>query len=153
MALINPCHRGLAYGDGHIQGDGQLGQVVRVVGDDLFAVNTDPGLRSFGILIKDYAAGEMPGIYTNGGVYETDAFEGTITAGEDLTVSANGFLTNGGGSNAQPANAPIPQAQPDATNDKQPECPARHCRQHHQGAGSRGDLVRQSEQCIDRQAA
>ena len=25
-----------------IQGDGQLGQVVRVVGDDLFAVNTDP---------------------------------------------------------------------------------------------------------------
>ena len=36
MALINPCHRGLAYGDGHIQGDGQLGQVVRVVGDDLF---------------------------------------------------------------------------------------------------------------------
>ena len=99
MALINPCHRGLAYGDGHIQGDGQLGQVVRVVGDDLFAVNTDPGLRSFGILIKDYAAGEMPGIYCNGGVYETDAFEGTITAGDDLMVSANGFLTNGFGPN------------------------------------------------------
>ncbi|MGD8834280.1 MAG: hypothetical protein PVI54_05645 [Desulfobacteraceae bacterium] len=99
MAFINPCHRGLAYGDGHIQGDGQLGQVVRVVGDDLFAVNTDPGLRSFGILIKDYAAGQMPGIYCNGGVYETDAFEGTITAGDDLMVSTNGILTNGGGTN------------------------------------------------------
>jgi hypothetical protein len=42
MPFINPCHRRLAYGDGHIQGDGQLGQVVRIVGDDLFAVNTDP---------------------------------------------------------------------------------------------------------------
>ena len=63
MSFINPCHRSLAYGDGHIQGDGQLGQVVRVVGDDLFAVNTDPTKRSFGILIKDYAGGEMPGIY------------------------------------------------------------------------------------------
>ena len=27
MSFINPCHRSLAYGDGHIQGDGQLGQV------------------------------------------------------------------------------------------------------------------------------
>ena len=34
MSFINPCHRSLAYGDGHIQDDGQLGQVVRVVGDD-----------------------------------------------------------------------------------------------------------------------
>jgi hypothetical protein len=101
MAFINPCHRGLAYGDGHIQGDGQLGQVVRVAGDDLFTVNTDPGLRSFGILIKNYASGEMPGIYCNGGVYETDVFEGTISAGDDLVVSANGRLTNGGGSNDQ----------------------------------------------------
>jgi hypothetical protein len=99
MAFINPCHRGLAYGDGHIQDNSQLGQVVRVVGDDLFAVNTDPRVRSFGILIKDYAAGQMPGIYCNGGVYETDAFEGTINAGDDLTVSANGFLTNGFGPN------------------------------------------------------
>jgi hypothetical protein len=95
MAFINPCHRGLAYGDGHIQGAGLLGQVVRVVGDDLFAVNTDPTRRSFGILIKDYPAGEMPGIYCNGGVYETDAFEGTIVAGDDLKVSANGRLTSG----------------------------------------------------------
>lgn len=95
MSFINPCHRSLAYGDGHIQGDGQLGQVVRVVGDDLFAVNTDPTKRSFGILIKDYAGGEMPGIYCDGGVYETDVFEGTVNPGDDLKVSANGKLTAG----------------------------------------------------------
>ena len=52
MALINPCHRGLAYGDGHIQGGGQLGQVVRVVGDDLFAVNTDPSLSAIALGIN-----------------------------------------------------------------------------------------------------
>jgi len=95
MSFINPCHRSLAYGDGHIQDDGQLGQVVRVVGDDLFAVNTDPTKRSFGILIKDYAGGEMPGIYCDGGVYETDVFEGTVNPGDDLKVSANGKLTAG----------------------------------------------------------
>ena len=95
MSFINPCHRRLAYGAGHIQGDGQLGQVVRVVGDDLFAVNTDPTKRSFGILIKDYAGGEMPGIYCDGGVYETDVFEGTVNPGDDLKVSANGKLTAG----------------------------------------------------------
>jgi hypothetical protein len=70
--LINPCHRGLAYGDGHIQGAGALGQVVSIAGNDLFAVNTDPTAPSFGLLIKDYASGEMPGIYCMGGVYETD---------------------------------------------------------------------------------
>ncbi len=95
MSFINPCHRGLAYGDGYMQGDGQLGQVVRVVGNDLFAVNTDPTQPSFGVLIKDYKAGDMPGIYCDGGVYETDAFEGTINPDDDLKVSANGLLTGG----------------------------------------------------------
>ncbi|AJY71337.1 MAG: hypothetical protein KUA37_08705 [Desulfomicrobium sp.] len=101
MSFINPCHRGLAYGDGHIQGDGQLGQVVRVVGDDLFAVNTDPELRSFGILIKDYAGGEMPGIYCGGGIYETDVFEGTINPGDNLKVSTTGKLEGGNIANRQ----------------------------------------------------
>ena len=95
MSFINPIHRGLAYGDGYLLGDGQLGQVVRIVGDDLFAVNTDPTKRSFGILMKNYKNGEMPGIYCMGGVYETDVFEGTVVAGDDLKVSANGRLTNG----------------------------------------------------------
>jgi len=93
MPYINPNHRGLAYGDGYMQGDGQLGQVVKIAGDDLFAVNTDPTIKSFGILIKDYSNGEMPGIYCMGGVYETDVFEGTVIPGDDLKVSANGKLT------------------------------------------------------------
>ncbi len=95
MPFINPNHRGLAYGDGYLQGDGQLGQVVRIVGNDLFAVNTTPTAKSFGILIKDYKNGEMPGIYCMGGVYETDVFEGTVNPGDDLKVSANGKLTAG----------------------------------------------------------
>ncbi len=95
MPFINPCHRGLAYGDGQMQGEGKLGQVVRIAGNDLFAVNTDPTAPSFGVLITDYAAGDLPGIYCDGGVYETDVFEGTIHAGDALKVSAGGKLTGG----------------------------------------------------------
>jgi hypothetical protein len=95
MSFINPNHRGLAYGDGYMQGAGSKGQVVKIAGSDLFAVNTDPTVKSFGILIKDYKDGEMPGIYCMGGVYETDVFEGTIVPGNDLKVSANGKLVAG----------------------------------------------------------
>ncbi len=95
MAFINPCHRGLAYGDGYMQSDGAKGQVVKIAGSDLFAVNDDPTVPSFGILIKDYKAGDMPGIYCGGGVYETDVFEGTINPGDDLKVSVDGKLTAG----------------------------------------------------------
>ena len=95
MVFINAAHRGLAYGDGYLQGDGELGQLVKVAGNDLFAVNTDPTAPSFGILIKGYKSGEMPGIFCMGGVYETDVFEGTINADDDLKVSANGKLTAG----------------------------------------------------------
>lgn len=95
MAYLTPNHRGYAYGDGYLQGDGKLGQVVKVVGSDLFAVNTDPLIPSFGILLKDYTSGQMPGIYCGGGIYETDVFEGTILPGDALKVSAAGKLTNG----------------------------------------------------------
>lgn len=97
MPFVNGNHRGLAYGDGHMQSEGMTGQIVRIAGNDLFAVNTDATAPSFGILIKDYKAGDMPGIYCNGGVYETDVFEGTFAAGADLKVSANGKLTAGVG--------------------------------------------------------
>jgi hypothetical protein len=95
MAFINPAHRGLAYGDGYMQGDGSLGQLVKIVGNDLFAVNATAATRSCGVLIKDYKAGEMPAFYCQGGVYETDVFEGTIQAGDFLKASANGKLTAG----------------------------------------------------------
>lgn len=95
MSFLNPVHRGLAYGDGYIQGAGSCGQFVKLVGNDLFAVNTDPTAKSFGVLIKDYKAGDMPGIFCMGGVYETDVFEGNINPNDDLKVSANGKLTAG----------------------------------------------------------
>jgi len=95
MPFINPCHRGLVYGDGYMQGDGHLGHFVSLAGNDLFTVNTDPTVRSFGILIKDYTGGEMPGICCKGGIYETDVFEGTINAGDDLKISATGKLVGG----------------------------------------------------------
>lgn len=95
MPFLNPNHRGLAYGDGYMQGAGSCGQVVKLVGNDLFAVNTDPTAKSFGILIKDYKNGEMPGIFCMGGVYETDVFEGNINPNDDLKVSATGKLTAG----------------------------------------------------------
>jgi len=95
VPFLNPNHRGLAYGDGYMQGAGSCGQVVKLVGNDLFAVNTDPTAKSFGILIKDYKNGEMPGIFCMGGVYETDVFEGNINPNDDLKVSATGKLTAG----------------------------------------------------------
>ena len=97
MSFVNPSHRGLAYGDGYLQGEGKCGQVVKIAGDDLFAVNTDSQAKSFGILIQDYKNGEMPGIYCMGGVYETDVYEGTIHANDDLKVSSAGKLTAGVG--------------------------------------------------------
>ncbi len=95
MSFINADHPGLAYGDGYMSGAGTIGQVVKVAGNDQFAVNTDPTVRSFGILRKDYADGKMPGIWCGGGVYTTDVFEGTVNAGDALKVSANGVLTAG----------------------------------------------------------
>ena len=95
MAILNPNHRGLAYGDGYMQSAGACGQFVKLVGNDLFAVNIDPTAKSFGVLIKDYKAGEMPGIFCMGGVYETDVYEGTIIAGDNLKVSTGGKLTAG----------------------------------------------------------
>jgi len=97
MAFLNADHPGLAYGDGAMSGAGTLGQVVKVAGNDLFAVNTDAAVRSFGILRKDYADGKMPGIWCRGGIYTTDVFEGTVNAGDALKVSENGKLTAGVG--------------------------------------------------------
>jgi len=95
MAYLTPNHQGLCYGDGYMSGAGSLGQVVRLVSHDRFAVNTDPTLKSFGILAKDYTDGQMPGVYCNGGIYETDVFEGVVQPDDDLKVSAHGKLCAG----------------------------------------------------------
>lgn len=93
MAYLNASHPGLAYGDGYMQGSGSMGQFVKLVGDDIFAVNTVADDQSFGILMKDYADGEMPGIWCGGGVYETDQFSGAINPDDMLEIDANGKLT------------------------------------------------------------
>lgn len=96
MAYLNANHPGLAYGDGFLQGAGSMGQFVKAVGDDAFAVNTDPATPSFGVLMKDYADGEMPAVWCNGGVYETDVFSGAITPNELLKIDGAGKLVGGG---------------------------------------------------------
>jgi len=99
MPFLDVKHdNGTAYGDGYVQGDAESGQVMRLVGDDLFAVADDATEPAFGVLYTDVKDGDMPTIYTDGGVYETDNFTGTILAGELLKVhNANGNLTNGVG--------------------------------------------------------
>ena len=93
MSFLNADHpAGISYGDGYMQGDGSLGQAVVIVGDDLFAVNIDPTVKSFGLLMKDYKNGEMPGIYCDGGIYTTDVFTGTISAGDKLKAGTDGKL-------------------------------------------------------------
>ena len=99
MAYFNACHPGLAYGDGVMQGAGATGQFVKLTGNDTFAVNTDPAVPSFGVLMKDYVDGDLPGIWCNGGVYETDVFTGVITPNERLNIDGSGKLV-GGGTNA-----------------------------------------------------
>ena len=77
---------GIAYGDGYAQGDAVCGSVMKIVGNDLFAVADDPTEPAFGILFKDVKAGDMPTIYIGGGVYETDNFTGPIAADDLLKV-------------------------------------------------------------------
>ena len=87
---------GIAYGDGFAQGDAVCGSVMKLVGGDLFAVADDATEPAFGILFRDVKSGEMPTIYTGGGVFETDNFTGTIQANDRLKVHAtNHNLTNG----------------------------------------------------------
>ena len=100
--FVQRVHQGLAYGDGHLQGAGSAGQVVRLVGHDLFSVNTDPTLPSFGLLIRDYKDGEMPGILCNGGIVELSTYEGNPAPGNTLKVSAAGFLTPNPGAGEYP---------------------------------------------------
>ena len=97
MAFLDVKHdTGIAYGDGYAQGAASCGMVMKLVGNDLFAPADDPTEPAFGVLFKDVTDGEMPTIYTGGGVYETDSFTGTIVAGERLKVHAtNHNLTNG----------------------------------------------------------
>lgn len=103
---IKQLYQGLAYGEGRMQGTGSAGQVVRLVGDDTFALNTDATAQSFGMLKGNAVDGQRITVLTNGGIHETDAFEGSITPGDLLKVSGNAQLVAGLGA----GDLPIAQA-------------------------------------------
>jgi len=91
--FFNPCHPGLAYGDGDLKGPGDPGQAVKLTGDDEFAVCaavTDAAVGILGSLDllehETPAAGDLHKavIWLNGGIYETDKFTAGAAAGDDL---------------------------------------------------------------------
>jgi hypothetical protein len=88
MAFVDPKFPGVAYGVGTITEDGEPGQLVKLTGADQFALNDDPTVRSFGILYKSAVADELCTVFTDGGIYETDSFEGTINPGDLLKADA-----------------------------------------------------------------
>lgn len=96
MSYINCSHGGQAIGDFYMSGAGVAGQLVSVSADNTVAVNTDPTVRSLGILAKDAADGELCVIYSGGGIIETDQYEGTINAGDELKINASGKLIAAG---------------------------------------------------------
>jgi hypothetical protein len=89
MAYLEPKAPGFSYGLGTISGAGVAGQLVKVAGDNVFAVNDDADGVSFGVLAKSYADGEMCGVYCMGGIYETDQFEGSPEPGAQLACDAD----------------------------------------------------------------
>jgi len=88
MAYIQVLAPGFRYGLGVMQGAGAAGQIVKVSGDNAFAVNSDPTARPFGIIEKGVKDTEMPGIFCQGGIYETDAFVGSPTPNANLACDA-----------------------------------------------------------------
>ena len=91
---FNPCHPGIAYGDGELQGPGEKGQFVKLIDNDTFQVVADAADIPVGII---YNLNKLPlltpepternkvAIFMDGGIYETDNITGTITAGDDLS--------------------------------------------------------------------
>lgn len=93
---LEPLLPGRAYGLGKMQGPGEPGQLVRLVDHDTFGLNTVAAQPSFGLLYKSVKDGEMPTVYCDGGIYETDNFTAPILPDEFLKVSgANGNLAGG----------------------------------------------------------
>jgi hypothetical protein len=88
MAYVQPLAPGFRYGLAPLSGAGSCGQLVKLAGPNLLAVNTTPAARSFGILEKPYRDGELAGVFCLGGIYETDQFEGTPAPGNELACDA-----------------------------------------------------------------
>ena len=110
--FVDPKFSGTPYGMAKISEDGLAGQIVRLTGHDKLSLNNDPAKRSYGILYKDAKAEELCTAFTDGGIYETDNFTGTINPDDLLKVdSLNKNLTSG------VANTDIPIAQAISVNN------------------------------------
>lgn len=98
MGKVLQLHPGFAYGEGRMSGAGSVGQLVKVTGQDVFAVNTGAGaknIRSFGVLKSDVADGDLANIQV-GGIIETDVFNGTdLQPGDGLYPDSTGKLCGG----------------------------------------------------------
>ena len=92
MPYVQPMAPGFRYGLGTMQGAGTPGQIVKIAGDNLLSVNDDASVRAFGILERVVKNGEMPGVFCLGGIYETDSFVGSPSAGDELSCDAETAL-------------------------------------------------------------
>ena len=88
MPYVQPMAPGFRYGLGTLSGAGEAGQLVKLSGDNAFSLNDDATSRSFGMLARACKDGEMPGIYCQGGIYETDQVEGTPGPGVELACDS-----------------------------------------------------------------
>ena len=88
MAYVETKAPGFRYGLGTISGDGAPGQLVRVSEDNVFVVNDDSAVCSFGVLAGAYTDGEMCGVHCMGGIYETDQYAGNVSPGDELACDA-----------------------------------------------------------------
>ena len=103
MPFLRALHPGIAYGLGRMESAGTEGQFVQLTSNNGFSVVSSGNQIPFGILRKTYVAGDMPGVFCGGGIYETDQFTGTPTPGNVLTVNGQGILAADGQPDDQPA--------------------------------------------------
>ncbi|MDK9699952.1 MAG: hypothetical protein OEM52_07405 [bacterium] len=96
--FLNAALPGIAYGNGELQGPGNPGQIVKLVGNDLYEVVNNANDEPFGLLGRTnrLKSGPTPTstdkvlavVFVGDGIYETDNFSGSITAGNALTFDA-----------------------------------------------------------------
>ncbi len=107
---LNALLPGIAYGNGELQGPGDPGQIVKLTGNDVFALVSESTDVPIGIIGRTNRTKTSPTpgpndkimavIYIGDGIYETDNVSGTINAGDALTVDAStGKLKTAGSGN------------------------------------------------------
>lgn len=87
MAYLDPKIPGDVLGTVEMEADGTVGQFVEINGENL--ANLAPGAtdtNALGMLGADVLTGELGVIHMGGGIYETDAYETGIVAGEELGI-------------------------------------------------------------------